>query len=312
MRERVCQFGPHRQLVGITTELTEGTDRLPDAPAVVLLNSGLLHHVGQHRFNVRLARRLAQIGCHALRFDFSGLGDSSKRQSSASVVERSVEDTRFALDFLERRRKIRRFVVVGLCSGADIAHRTAVVDDRICGTVVIESYAYPTTQYFLRRYARRALSVDVWARFLAQTLGLVAHQTDTMSALERDFGFFWELPYKVRLEAELRTLISRGVARLAVFSGNNRNYAYEAQFADSFPKIDFRDLLDVAYFRQADHGYAIEADRQALVSRIVEWFGRRFRTDSAAGHVRRPHPICGDREALATPSATVSEAGRPC
>ena len=59
MHELAVSFGPLKHL--------SGTLALPDelAPAgvgFVMLNAGVVHRIGPHRFNVRLARRLADQG----------------------------------------------------------------------------------------------------------------------------------------------------------------------------------------------------------------------------------------------------------
>ena len=56
MKEHSLAFGPNSGLIG--------TICLPDSPqkcgvGVVLFNSGVVHRIGPHRFNVRLARKLA-------------------------------------------------------------------------------------------------------------------------------------------------------------------------------------------------------------------------------------------------------------
>ncbi|MFP2897131.1 hypothetical protein [Corallococcus sp. 4LFB] len=84
MRERICTFGPEQSLVGILTE-PDPAKVLPEAPAVVLSNVGLNHHVGPYRLWVELARQLAGRGITTLRFDLSGLGDSRPRREGGST-----------------------------------------------------------------------------------------------------------------------------------------------------------------------------------------------------------------------------------
>src|SRR5262249_47307203 len=58
-REKVVTFGAGRGLVGIVT--LPGTPR-PDAPQLLLINSGIIHRVGANRLYVSLARTLAAAG----------------------------------------------------------------------------------------------------------------------------------------------------------------------------------------------------------------------------------------------------------
>jgi cell division protein FtsW len=58
MREKVLRFGLERGLSGVLAE-PEGIEQVAGAPGVVLLNSGILHHVGPSRLYVRIARLVA-------------------------------------------------------------------------------------------------------------------------------------------------------------------------------------------------------------------------------------------------------------
>src|SRR5690606_23743533 len=93
MRESAVLFGPTRSLVGVVTEPAAGSAR-PDAPAVLILNSGLVHRVGPKRLHVRLARRLAGLGFTCMRIDLSGIGDSRTASSIDAISECWVSEVR--------------------------------------------------------------------------------------------------------------------------------------------------------------------------------------------------------------------------
>ena len=92
MRERALTFGPDGGLVGILTEPDPDVARA-NAPAHVILNSGILHRVGASRLYVQTARSLAEDGITSLRFDFSGIGDSEVRKDSLPIEERFIVET---------------------------------------------------------------------------------------------------------------------------------------------------------------------------------------------------------------------------
>ena len=114
MKERVYRFGPQRSLVGIYTEPSPD-EMIPDAPLAVILNAGIVHHIGPFRLHVDLARRLADAGFRTLRLDLSGLGDSGLRAGKMDASQRALLDVRDALDFLQQHHGVQRFVVMGLC-----------------------------------------------------------------------------------------------------------------------------------------------------------------------------------------------------
>jgi pimeloyl-ACP methyl ester carboxylesterase len=84
-----------------------------------------------------MARELARRGYPALRFDFAGIGDSPAPAEALPFPQSATRDTIQAMNLLERSLGVRRFILLGLCSGAEIALRTAVVDPRVRAAMLI-------------------------------------------------------------------------------------------------------------------------------------------------------------------------------
>ncbi len=138
MREEVLQFGSKAALVGIVT--TPDEDMVAQSlPGIILLNSGLVHRVGVNRLHVRVARKLARLGFPVLRFDLSGLGDSSVRRDHLPFEKSAVLETREAMDAMHREMGLDRFVLMGLCSGAIVSFQTALLDQRVVGTALLNA-----------------------------------------------------------------------------------------------------------------------------------------------------------------------------
>jgi len=106
------------------------------------LNSGLVHRVGPNRLYVNLARRVAELGLTALRFDLSGVGDSRVRQDNLPFEESAIQDTQEAMNLLAQTRNIDQFVLLGICSGAVNSFAVACRDSRVAGAVMINPLAY--------------------------------------------------------------------------------------------------------------------------------------------------------------------------
>src|SRR5262245_2725973 len=111
-------------MVGLLSEPDPGVGH-PARPAVILLNAGIVHRIGPARNMVEIARLLAQAGFLAMRFDLSGIGDSDTRRDGLSMEEHAVIDVGQAMDYLHRTKAVSRFVLMGLCSGADNGFRVA-------------------------------------------------------------------------------------------------------------------------------------------------------------------------------------------
>ena len=120
--------GGHR-LFGIITSPTVQ----PVGAAVVTLTAGAMTtSVGRNQFFVRLCRRLAAAGYHAMRFDYHGLGESEGEIETFRLHEPFVEDLMGALRTL-RTRGVNRFVLVGTCFGGRTALSCAPQVDRLEG-----------------------------------------------------------------------------------------------------------------------------------------------------------------------------------
>ena len=125
--------------------LTQPDGATADA-CVVLLNAGALTHTGPNRMWVEAARRWAARGIPSLRLDVEGIGDADGdarvyRDVGAFYLDGLVDQVRAALDDLVARGLPRRFVLLGLCSGAYWAFHGAIEDDRVIAAYLVNPRA---------------------------------------------------------------------------------------------------------------------------------------------------------------------------
>ncbi|MBL9028269.1 MAG: alpha/beta hydrolase [Myxococcales bacterium] len=293
--ERVHTFGDDRGLVGV---VTSPASPRAGAPAVVLLNAGLVHRVGPFRMHVELARRLAGAGFLVLRMDQSSLGDSQARPAGLSYEERAVLDARQAFDFLTERYGTPRFVVVGLCAGAMNAHRVALADDRVVGCCLLDGYAYRTKGFWIRRAASAALDPRAW-RGLAARLARGVKQGSLLHVLDRSEGdwsapsgespgedatsiFAQDWPPLSEVRGELERIVARGVRMLYVYTGGWSDFTHPSQFDEMFPDLPARSV-DVRYFPEADHTYVILAHREKMLREVEAFLLRVASSDERRG-----------------------------
>lgn len=141
MIESVLTFGSVGRLVGIHTE-----GRGDPRPAkVVLANSGVVHRVGANRMSVRLARAFAGLGFDTLRFDMSGLGDSSERRDGLGWQQSAPLELVEAVDIHTRRQPLPT-VLYGNCGGAAKSLWAALMDERIQGLLLTNPPPHPSEQ----------------------------------------------------------------------------------------------------------------------------------------------------------------------
>ena len=117
----------------------------PPGPSVhgvaVFLNNGVAPAAGPARAWVEFARSLAARDIASFRFDFSGLGDSPDRpggpRRQGKPVSPSAGPELLAVADYLRSRGFRIVMAVGLCSGAQIAIRTAAYRGSLDGVFAI-------------------------------------------------------------------------------------------------------------------------------------------------------------------------------
>lgn len=276
MTEQVYCFGPDEGLVGVMTDPALERSQ-PDTPAVLWLNSGLLHHVGPFGWYATLARRLADQGVLSFRFDLSGIGDSAPRNDGRDKLEGAIADVTEAMDLLARERSVRRFILVGLCSGAILAHHVAARDDRVAGAAFIDGYRHRTTGYYLRHYARRLFRWRAWANAGRRLVGVGANRssaTQDQRLLSREY--FFEFPPPERARELLATALGRGTRLMFLYTGSlESSYNHRRQFEEMFGQLDpGGDRVEVEYMQEADHLFSGREQRLAMFDRVENWIGR--------------------------------------
>lgn len=275
MRERAIRFGSHKALVGV---VTEPDSERAELPAVVFLNSGILHHVGASRLYVRIARRLADHGFLSLRFDLAGVGDSEPRRDSAGPVESAMHDGTDALDWLASVRGVREAVLVGLCSGSDMAFHLALEDPRVVGIANLDAWAYRTWKYYARRYGPRLLDATAWRDSIRVRMRrLAGRRRDEHATAFIPPEYRRTFPERSEVEEGLRTLLGRGVRIFHFFSGGMEDHLNHAdQYRAAFPSIDFGDALHIVYRPDADHTVTGLGHQEIVVDAIVRWVHETF------------------------------------
>lgn len=302
LRERALLFGASRSLVGILTEPPREAETR-GKPGVLLLNSGLLHRVGPHRMYVELARALATRGFPVLRFDFSGIGDSAPRLDALSGEESTAEETREAMAALTAARGVHRFVLMGLCSGADNAFQIARRDDRVVGAVMIDGYAYRTVGFYGRFFAARLTSRTTWLRQIRH-LGRRFHRA-APDAAQPEAMYERAFPPKEQVMADCRAMTHRGVELCFLHSaGQYQYFNYSGQFAAAFGEVARDRRVTSAFFPNANHLFTRCSHREQLLTYLGEWIRRTIDAASAvAADAATPVPVARQHAMAEVPAS---------
>ena len=265
-------FGEGQRLMGVITPAVGGK-QLP--LACLLVNAGVIHRIGPHRINVKLARALAAVGVTSIRFDLSGLGDSRAATSAADFRGQAVSDMQAAMDHLERTRGIRRFMLVGICSGAVNGYWLALADPRVCGLFMFDGFAYRTWKTswvrlwsLLRVTPRHQLPGKLASRLgrLVARLGPNAKATDVLPDAQS------ATPAPEEFERAMNSLLARGTSIVAMFSGSAiDDYSYRSQMQEAFPGAAFLQMMRVELVQDIDHTITPLAAQKKMIADVCRW-----------------------------------------
>jgi len=316
MSEKAVLAGINKSMVGIVTEPDEGPGH-PHRPGLIVLNAGLLHRVGPNRLYVKLTRTMAAEGFCSLRFDFAGIGDSQPRRDQIPSDDAAVAETQEAIDFLGRTEGIEEVILLGVCSGANTAFRTALADDRVVGVAgingayldkheraAIEPHVQTRTQG--RYYRRQLFRADKWWRLLhgRSDIKRLAHfvSTTARSLIARPEP----VPDSTSLVENCRKLHDRNVEMLFLYSeGSTGLDLFRLVSKSTDGLLESLPRLRVEVVTDSDHLFTLLWSQKALLEVIRQWLvdeGRLWRTDRP--EYKRRHT------AVPRPETTLSPSGK--
>lgn len=274
MLEEALLLGPTRTNVGVFTPATDIGDAKTDL-AAICITAGFLHHVGPHRMHVLLARSLAKRGIGTLRFDLSGIGDSSVRSDDLPALEVPVQEITDAIKELESRG-FKRFVLFGICSGALNATRAAIANPNIAGVVLVNSggddgstdaNAEVAAQMYLKR---SMLNLKSWKNLFTGKVNYRALLVTLSNALVNKLTFRNKnaSSFEAQLKTGIQPFLDKGTSILMILSDRHAQL-YEV-YRKAFENVQ-SDKFETLIYADTDHLFTSVALQHELIDRIGEW-----------------------------------------
>ena len=296
MNEQAAVLGKSSPLIGIITEpanLAAAADR----PAVVIMNSGIVHRVGPGRGMVRLARDLAGRGSVVVRFDHSGIGDSPSRQDHTPWPRNTIVEAREVMDDLSRRYGSRQFILMGICSGALTSFHVAREDPRVVGAVLMNSQGteasaewqrFVRNREWARQYWTRSLfNADSWRRAFAgqvqyrRLLTVLGRQIRDRVAPPDDAT---SLTHSVW--AQLQEILERGVQVMFVLAeGGHASDFFDVLMDGKTASLEATGCFHHVTLERCDHTMTLLGNQHDLLREVGTWMDRQW--GSAADPSRR-------------------------
>jgi len=262
-------------LVGILSFPSGGMERT--RPALVILNSGVIHRVGACRLSVKLARRLAASGHPVLRFDHSGIGDSPPSRSGLPMEEGQVGEILSAITAVQRRTGTSNFILYGLCSGARAAFHAALDDTRIVGIVQVDGFAYRTPRFYLTKVMKRLRDPRAVPRILGRWTGLKRPPPPREPGEDMWVQEWPDYPPRETVKAGYARLVDRGVRIHPIFTGSWKDeYNYERQFLEMYRGVHFGELLTLLHLPEAHHVLPHPDHQERVVAEVSRWVREEF------------------------------------
>lgn len=281
VKERVVTFGENGRLNGVASPAENG-----GRTALLFFNAGIVHRIGAHRLNVKLARAAALAGYPSLRFDLSGLGDSRPAPPGPGFEDQACADIASAIDAACDLFGVSEIAALGMCSGADNAYRAALRDERIRGLILLDPYAYESRGAAIDHVLARAADPSRWRRKLTSVLA-GSRRDDAPPEKAGDDGQSRPVPPREEFGADLARLTDRGVSIYILYTNFVARFVNRPrQFAETFSDFDFSGRIDVDVTSDADHTYTWLDSQAALEERMIRWLRRRMPVDAgrAASH----------------------------
>jgi hypothetical protein len=184
---------------------------------MVLVNSGIVHRVGANRMTVALARALAEDGVESLRFDMSGIGESSERVDDLGWEASAPLEIVEAVDRIADDQSAT--ALYGNCGGAAKSLWAAQIDRRVTGLVLTNPPPHPSEEEGVD-----ALSAERIAATIAADLAALLDRGVWMLIIfaEGDSGLSY---FKRRLAGALTPYLQTGRLRLEIVEQSNHTFS---------------------------------------------------------------------------------------
>lgn len=269
MNEKVFLYGENRRGVGVLTF----PERREGAPVVVLLNAGLLHRSEPYRLNVMVSRRLAKTGYIALRVDISGKGDTPAREGLTNR-ESVALDWSHIKAALKQQLGDRRYIIFGLCSGADNGIKIAAADPDVRGLILLDAVSPADGGFRRRALMRRLTRPSRWARLPRILWTRARRRLMPDSGLPTLPSNLRDEPRPEDLRRCFESLVRRQGRVLAIFTGYSvGSYNQVGQFARAIGVPGLAGICEEHFWPAVSHLYPVVDHRDRLVDCVNRWAG---------------------------------------
>ncbi|MEP0944185.1 MAG: alpha/beta fold hydrolase [Rhizobiaceae bacterium] len=298
--ETTVIFGPENNLVG-TWCCPKGPQK---GVPILFLSAGGTPRAGWARNTTDGARWLAAAGVPSFRIDCADIGDSRPARNGPEIVHYNVSqlaDLTAALDHLATK-SIKSVVTAGTCSGAYLALRGAIADERIADVVAVNlqrflwdprddvanalKFDHTSTSDYGRKFFSpekllKLLSGRVAVLPLAKFLGKRLLKKAEYATAPFTFGLS---PYSrifAQVHRELDQLVKRGVGIELLFSVGDPGLTHvHNMLGKSMERSEHYPTMQITMIENADHNLTSHKSQQIYLETLANTSKRGYRQDS--------------------------------
>jgi pimeloyl-ACP methyl ester carboxylesterase len=244
LEERPVYFSAGGEdLFGIITEPTT----TPNGVGLVLLSGGAVPAASRNRVWVRVARQVAALGYHTLRFDYHGVGESTGVCDQYRLDRPFVDDVLGAVRCLEEHG-VEEVILVGECFGARTALASVAQISNLRGIAVLaappidaEMGTERIQKTSMSTYAQKTFRLrtvrDLFKPSRRREFARIARAK--LQGMRSDRGTLVGADQRVSplFAGPLAALSERGTPVLLVYGTEDREYAYFREDRDELAHI---------------------------------------------------------------------------
>jgi pimeloyl-ACP methyl ester carboxylesterase len=291
---------------------------LKHAPAVLIVNSGGVHRVGDGRLAVLMARRLAGQGIASLRMDLGGLGDSLHHEDSPTLeavyARHSVTDATAGVEWLMAAGH-PKVITVGVCTGAYVSIHTALAHPRVVGCMSVNLPFFfwgapqmkpsaldaESSRVYWRVYWRSIRNPHKWFRLLT---GQTSGRAIAVKLARRWYVRLTSLastPFEGRFGVNTSTgairqlimdLERKGVQTSLVYGSLDAGRdELEICFGPNGSELGKLTNVTAKILKRVDHALFSHTARDVVMAHFEEFLRERILDAGRAGVLRAPAPI---------------------
>jgi pimeloyl-ACP methyl ester carboxylesterase len=268
-------------LFGIITEPTT----TPNGMGLILLSGGAVPAASRNRVWVRIARQVAALGYHTLRFDYRGVGESTGVSDQYRLDRPFVDDVMGAVRCLEEHG-VDEVILVGECFGARTALASAAQVPSLRGIAVLaappidaEMGTGRIQQTPMSTYARRTFRLrtvrELFKASRRREFALIARAKLQGMRSARGTVVGADQRVSPTFAQPLAELSARGTPVLLVYGTDDREYAYFCEDRDQLAHIldSPGSTIDERVLPGEIHGLARLSVQDDVADLLQTWLG---------------------------------------